>query len=135
MDGKPRLVRGVAGSGKTVVLLTSSKTMKRLKDKPEIKIWAVYANRSLQRLITDTIEEAWKTEGDGNQFPWDRVELRHVKDLLELLLPEAGLRMHAFEFDYDRAAAAYLLRRDVDAIQPRCHAMFIDECRTWGRAR
>lgn len=133
MDGKPRLVRGVAGSGKTVVLAHwLLKTMQRLKDQPETRIWAVYANRSLQRLITDTIAEAWKTDGDGGQFPWHRVDLCHVKDLLESLLPEVGLRMASFEFDYDRAAAAYLLRRDLGAIQPRCHAMFIDEAQDMG---
>ena len=76
-----------------------------------------------------------KLKETERQFPWDRVELHHVKDLLELLLPEARVTNARFEFDYDRAAAAYLLRRDVDSIQPRCHAMFIDERRTWGRTR
>ena len=133
MDGKPRLVRGVAGSGKTVVLAHwVLKTMKRLSNRPETKIWAVYANRSLQRLIADTIEEAWKTEGGGSSFPWHRVELCHIKDLLDYLLPEVGLRTHGFEFDYDRAAAAFLLRRDADEVQPRCHAMFIDEAQDMG---
>lgn len=133
LDGKPRLVRGVAGSGKTVVLAHwVLKTMQRLKDRPETRIWGVYANRSLQRLITDTIEDAWKTEGDTNPFPWHRVELCHVKDLLDDLLPEVGLRMKAFEFDYDKAASAYLDRREGEGVQARCHAMFIDEAQDMG---
>ena len=133
MDGKPRLVRGVAGSGKTVVLAHwVLKTMQRLKDRPDTKIWGVYANRSLQRLIMDTVEDAWKTEGDGKPFPWDRVELCHVMDLLKYLLPEVGLQMQPSEFDYDKAAAAYLNRRDAEDVQPRCDAMFIDEAQDMG---
>lgn len=133
MDGKPRLVRGVAGSGKTVVLAHwVLKTMQRLRDRPETKIWGVYANRSLQRLISDTIEDAWKVEGDGQPFPWGRVELCHIKDLLGFLSQEVGLRLSNDDFDYDRAAAAYLLRRDPDEIEARCDAMFIDEAQDMG---
>jgi len=133
LDGKPRLVRGVAGSGKTVVLAHwLVRAMRRLNDQPDAKVWAVYANRSLQRLISDTIEEAWKTEGTGKSFPWSRVELCHIKDVLELLLPEVGLQMVDFAFDYDKAAAAFLNHRPPDAIAPVCHAMFIDEAQDMG---
>lgn len=133
LDGKPRLVRGVAGSGKTVVLAHwLLRTMQRLNGHADAKLWAVYANRSLQKLISDTIEEAWKAEGNGQPFPWGRVELCHIKDLLELLLPQVGLRMRTFEFDYDKAAAAYLHRRPADEVAPVCHAMFIDEAQDMG---
>jgi superfamily I DNA/RNA helicase len=96
-------------------------------------LWAVYANRSLQKLIVDTIEEAWKTEGNGQSFPWGRVELCHIKDLLNHLRPGIGLRrMGHKEFDYDQAALEYLDRRPADEVAPVCHAMFIDEAQDMG---
>jgi superfamily I DNA and RNA helicase len=64
MDGKPRLVRGVAGSGKTFVLAHwLQKTVRNLASKPDARVWAVYANKSLHRLIGDTIEDAWRSDG------------------------------------------------------------------------
>jgi superfamily I DNA and RNA helicase len=134
MDGKPRLVRGVAGSGKTVVLAHwLQKTVKRLAGKSDCMVWGVYANRSLARLITDTIEEAWAAENNGRAFPWNnRVTLWHVKDILEHLLPEVDLSLRPFEFDYDRASEEYLKRKPVKQIAPRCHALFIDEAQDMG---
>lgn len=133
LDGKPRLVRGVAGSGKTVVLAHwLLKTMQKLNGRHDARLWGVYANRSLAKLISNTIEEAWKTEGDGKPFPWGRVELCHIKDLLDLILPQAGLRMRSFEFDYDKAAEAFLRRNPPESIIPVCHAMFIDEAQDMG---
>ena len=59
LDGKPRLVRGVAGSGKTLVLSNwLAKTAKRLSGERDARIWAVYANRSLHKLLTASIESA-----------------------------------------------------------------------------
>ena len=133
LDGKPRLVRGVAGSGKTVVLAHwLMQTVKRLGDQPNIRIWAVFANRSLQSLISDSIVSAWDIETGGKSFPWDRVSLKHVREILEVLLPEARLSMHPFGFEYDDAAAAFLSRRPAAAIKPRCDALFIDEAQDMG---
>jgi hypothetical protein len=135
MDGKPRLVRGVAGSGKTVVLAHwLQKTVKQLAGKPDCVVWGVYANRSLARLITDTIEEAWSAENNGQAFPWNnRVTLWHIKDNLEQLLPEVGLSLRSFAFDYEKACECYLQRKPVEQITPRCRAMFIDETQDMGR--
>jgi hypothetical protein len=131
MDGNPRLVRGVAGSGKTMVLAHwLQKTVQGLAGRPDARVWAVYANRSLRRLIADTIEDAWRSDGATGPFPWDRVQLHHAKDILELLLPEAGLRVNGF--DYDDMAARYLERKPFEKIGPRCHAMFIDEAQDMG---
>ncbi len=131
LDGKPRLVRGVAGSGKTVVLAHwLQKTVKKLAGKPDARVWAVFANKSLKDLITETIEEAWKTEGNGSSFPWERVGLFHIIDILNLLLPEVRLSMSGF--DYDGAAARYLERKPFESLQPRCHAMFVDEAQDMG---
>ncbi len=133
MDGKPRLVRGVAGSGKTYVLAHwLQKTVKRLLDMPTARVWAVFANKSLQRLIADTIEEAWKAEGSSGQFPWERVELCHIKDVLASMLPSVGLNVSQNDFDYDALAASYLERKPFGQIKPCCQAMFIDEAQDMG---
>ena len=133
LDGKPRLVRGVAGSGKTVVLAHwLMQTVQRLSDQPNVRIWAVFANRSLQSLIGDSIASAWEKATDGQSFPWGRVELHHIKEILEVLLPEAGLSMQTFGFDYDQAAEAYLGRIPTGNIAPRCDALFIDEAQDMG---
>ena len=128
MDGKPRLVRGVAGSGKTYVLAHwLRKTLDRLGGDPNAKLWVVFANQALAGLLQETIVSAWDGGNADMPFPWDRVELCHIKILLELLLPQVGLNMQAFEFDYDRASRAYLDRMKNSTIQSLCHALFVDE--------
>jgi KaiC/GvpD/RAD55 family RecA-like ATPase len=133
LDGKPRLVRGVAGSGKTVVLAHwLMQTVKRLQGQQNIRIWAIFANRSLQALISDSIVNAWEQETGGKPFPWQSVSLQHIHEILSVVLPEVGLHSQAFGFEYDKAAEAYLSRIDVTAIQPRCDALFIDEAQDMG---
>lgn len=138
LDGKPRLVRGVAGSGKSIVLCTwLAKTVKRMEGNEPLCIWAVYANRSLHKLLRESVESAWEelwkdSLYDAPDFPWQKVSLLHVKDVLAGLLPDAELSMDAFEFDYDRAAEEYLRRLDSATILPRCSALFIDEAQDMG---
>ncbi len=133
LDGKPRLVRGVAGSGKTVVLAHwLMQAVKQTEDEPDVRIWAVFANRSLQSLIGSSIESVWARETDGRQFPWERVSLHHVREILAVLLPEVGLSMNSFGFEYDEAAKAYLERRPCESISARCNALFIDETQDMG---
>jgi superfamily I DNA/RNA helicase len=129
LDGKPRLVRGVAGSGKTVVLAHwLVQTVHRLED-PNARIWAVFANRSLQSQISDTIQTAWDRK---EPFPWGRVGLHHVLEILVELLRSVWLSMKAYGFDYDGAAKAYLERVPIEEISPRCDALFIDEAQDMG---
>lgn len=138
LDGKPRLIRGVAGSGKSVVLCNwLAKTAKRLQSEKDVRIWAVYANRSLHQLLRDSVESAWngldhETLFRRPEFPWHLVELIHVKDILAGLLPTADLSLDAFGFDYDRAAEEFLNRHDVEEFIPRCSALFIDEAQDMG---
>lgn len=138
LDGKPRLVRGVAGSGKSVVLCNwLAKTAKRLQGNRNVRIWAVYANRSLHKLLCDSIESAWKSLNDGDlldrsDFPWENVELLHVKDVLAGMLPSVQMTMDQFGFDYDRAAEEFLNRQDAQKLIPRCTALFIDEAQDMG---
>ncbi len=138
LDGKPRLVRGVAGSGKSVVLCNwLAKTAKRLRGRKDARIWAVYANRSLHKLLCDSIESAWESLSDGDlldrsDFPWESVELLHVKDVLSGMLPSVQMTMEQFGFDYDRAAKEFLDRQDAQKLVPRCTALFIDEAQDMG---
>ncbi len=133
LDGKPRLVRGVAGSGKTVVLAHwLMQTVNRLRTEQNIRVWAIFANRSLQKLISDSIVNAWEQDADGKPFPWNRVSLQHIRDLLQVLLPEVGLNADSFGFDYDLAAQAFMQRVDASRIEHRCDAFFIDEAQDMG---
>lgn len=138
LDGKPRLVRGVAGSGKSVVLCNwLAKTARRMQGKKDARIWAVYANRSLHKLLCGSIESAWKSMSDGDlfnrsEFPWENVELLHVKDVLSGMLPSVQMSIESFGFDYDRAAEEFLNRQDVADLLPRCSALFIDEAQDMG---
>ncbi len=133
MDGKPRLVRGVAGSGKTYVLAHwLGKTIKAMSSNPEAKFLAVYANASLKQLIEDTIASAWENENNGLPFPWEKITFFHIKEILELKLPEVGLPFGSNDFEYDDAAAKYLAKKKPEEIQPICHAMFIDEAQDMG---
>ncbi len=128
MDGKPRLVRGVAGSGKTLVLgHWLRKTLDRASDQADARIWAVFANNALRKLLYETIEAAWRDDKGDEPFPWQRVEILHVSDLLNRLLQEVGASMKQFRFDYDQAAEAYLRAMEGKTIVPRCHALFADE--------
>ncbi|MEZ6057200.1 MAG: AAA domain-containing protein [Planctomycetaceae bacterium] len=138
LDGKPRLVRGVAGSGKSVVLCNwLAKTAKRMEGGKNVRIWAVYANRSLHKLLRESVESAWDGLFEEDlfekpSFPWERVSLLHVKDVLAGMLPAASLKMDNFEFDYDRAAEEFLNRQNASELLPRCSALFIDEAQDMG---
>ena len=138
LDGKPRLVRGVAGSGKSIVLCNwLAKTVLRMQGDKNVHVWAVYANRSLHKLLRESVESAWSSLSKGDllakpDFPWEKVSLLHVKDVLAGMLPSASLSMDAFEFDYDRAAEEFLNRQDASKLLPRCSALFIDEAQDMG---
>ena len=138
LDGKPRLVRGVAGSGKSIVLCNwLAKTVLRMQGDKDLRIWGVYANRSLHKLLRESVESAWSSLSKGDlfakpDFPWEKVSLLHVKDVLAGMLPSASLSMDAFEFDYDRAAEEFLNRQDASKLLPRCSALFIDEAQDMG---
>lgn len=58
--------------------------------------------------------------------------LWHIKDILEPLLPEVGLSLYPFGFDYDKASEEFLKRKPIEKISPRCQALFIDEAQDMG---
>lgn len=138
LDGKPRLVPGVAGSGKSIVLCNwLARTAQRLSETKNARIWAVYANRSLHRLLRESIESVWTQLNAGNlfgpsAFPWQKVSLLHVNDVLAGMLPSASMSMDLFGFDYDRAAKEFLNRQEANDLLPRCNALFIDEAQDMG---
>ncbi len=138
LDGKPRLVRGVAGSGKSIVLSHwLARTVKRLetvRDDSEspTRVWAVYGNRSLHKLLRESIESAWRNENPLYPFPWKLVELFHIQDVLSWLLPSVELALPTFQFDYDKAAEEFLARHDASELLPRCSALFVDEAQDMG---
>ncbi|MCA9059196.1 MAG: AAA family ATPase, partial [Planctomycetaceae bacterium] len=140
MDGRPRLVRGVAGSGKTLVLANwLVRTVRRMMDQPQFSVWAVYANRSLHHLLQDYLVRAWEEASqerlfDEGPFPWDRVSLLHVRDVLAGLLPSVNLSLEEFGFDYDAASEALLTQLRDESLEPRCTALFIDEAQDMGPA-
>ena len=140
LDGKPRLIRGVAGSGKSVVLSNwVARTAERIGNSlnENYRIWAVYANRSLHKLLQDAIENAWESRQKESlfgrkPFPWKNVTLLHAKDVLEAILPEVGLSIHDYQFSYDLAAEMFLELIGDQAIENRCNALFIDEAQDMG---
>ncbi len=140
LDGKPRLVRGVAGSGKSIVLSTwIAKTIHRLESEPDAKVWAVFANRSLHKLLQDSIENAWKglaneTLFEPREFPWNKVALLHIREVLEGILPSMSLSVAEYDFDYDRAAEEFLSKHNAETLFPLCTALFIDEAQDMGHS-
>ena len=130
--GRTRLVHGVAGSGKTVVMANALvKTVDQLSKDARAIVWAVYGNASAKELIHRTIEEAWSGYANDTPFPWHRVEVFHVRELLEGLLREIGVKVYA-DVHYDRLAATFLTKQPPNEIEPRCHALFIDEAQDLG---
>lgn len=136
LDGKPRLVRGAAGSGKSFVLCDWLVQTVRRSD-TSARVWAVFANRSLEPFLRDSIARAWSRAIEGTfehatVFPWERVELLHVKEILDALLTAAGIAPDVFAFDYDAAAEEYLRHTTPEAVEPCCTALFIDEAQDMG---
>ena len=145
LDGKPRIVRGVAGSGKSFVLSSWVARMAESfdneldasePDEPR-RIWAVFANRSLKKLLQDGMVAAWESNQresllESRPFPWQHVKLIHVRDLLAEILSEVGLNVTRFQFDYNRAAEEFLNRVTLSRIEQRCDALFIDEAQDMG---
>jgi len=132
LDGKPRLIRGVAGSGKTAVL--AHWVAKELTSPtPPEKLWVVYANAALGGLLRDALEMAWSGLKQEGAYPWGRVELAHILDLLSVLEVECHLQPPSGDgaiFDFERRAEAILQKMPA----PRCNALFLDEAQDFGHS-
>lgn len=131
MDGKPRLVRGVAGSGKTVVLANwLVQTYLKLKEQRP-RLWVVYANESLRGLMERTILDAWQRAGQRGSLPSDCIVLRHIDKLLADLERPAIVPSH-LRFEYHKRAIPLL--NHPEKLTPSCDALFIDEAQDLGAA-
>lgn len=128
IDGKPRLVRGVAGSGKTVVL--AHWIAKSLINAPHKQICVVYANASLKSLIHNTIHRAWEEISADKPFPEEQLFLIHVIDLLTEIQSILDVRYKGDHFDYD--ARARICLQELYRIKPLCDELFIDEAQDLG---
>ncbi len=133
LDGKPRLVRGVAGSGKTVVMAHwVVQTLNRRILADEHRVWIVFGNRALQGLIEQTLLYAWSKQRGIADFPWGRLNLWHIQDLLQSLQSDLRASATGGEFDYENMASSCLERMAVVGIEPRCDAIFLDEAQDFG---
>ena len=144
MDGRPRLVRGVAGSGKTIVLAHwlcqyLLKQEKRWQD-PAFSVWVMFANRSLHHLLQASIQHAWNRVGVGKTYPTRRVKVIHIRDLLKAVRAEKSLREpkgtkgDAHFFAYNDISLTFLHQMSARSqrLQPRCNALFVDEAQDMG---
>ncbi len=132
MDGRPRLVRGVAGSGKTLVLAKwLCQVLRDHGDTLTGKVWVVFGNRSLQGHLRRTIDENWEGDLLTPEVPWHRIELRHIRDILNDLYRERGQDAPT-GYAYDEYAGAYLESAIDETLEPRCDALFIDEAQDMG---
>ncbi|MBL8624418.1 MAG: AAA family ATPase [Myxococcales bacterium] len=129
MDGKPRLVRGVAGSGKTVVLANwLVQTYLLLRDQNP-KLWVVFANRALQPLLQRCITQAWELAEQRTSPPWTNVELHHIESVLAIFEGKAR-GPQPDRFDYNERAQRILAHRS--GFIARCDALFMDEAQDLG---
>ena len=126
-------------SGKSIVLCNwLAKTVKRMERDKHVRIWAVYANRSLHKLLRESVEVVLEQSLERRtiseaEFPLgESVAASCQRIVLAGILPSASLSMDDFEFNYDRAAEEYLNRQDATELLPRCSALFIDEAQDMG---
>ncbi|MEN0066268.1 MAG: AAA domain-containing protein [Myxococcota bacterium] len=129
LDGRPRLVRGVAGSGKTWVL--GHWLARTLRENGTGRAFVVFANRALQGLLASIITEAWSELEPTRPLPVERFVLWHIRDLLDELLVEEGLPP-VEGYDFDAATTTYLAAVPDWANRPRCASLFVDEAQDLG---
>ena len=67
VDGRPRLVRGVAGSGKSYVL--AFWLCNALRANANRHFWVLYGNSAMHKLLENMIHQAWKDIADGEPLP------------------------------------------------------------------
>ncbi|MCP4499872.1 MAG: AAA family ATPase [Deltaproteobacteria bacterium] len=134
LDHKPRLVRGVPGSGKTIVLahwLAKTLLNDDIKD-----IWVVFGNRTLEGLLRNTATNAFHALG-GDEFPADRVRWQHIGEVLSRAEQQLGLATPQGPdfFHYDNRSANLLAKKKADDDEElpfRAQVLFVDEAQDLG---
>lgn len=128
-DTGPRLVRGVAGSGKTVVLAHWAVRLLLGADVPSVTI--TFGNSALKPLLERLVGQAWQRQSQGERpCPWDDIHLIHVRSLLDALERELGLETDP-DTTWDYGARARRVRR-ASFIVHRFDALLIDEAQDLG---
>ena len=134
-DAGPRLVRGVAGSGKTLVL--AHWAVRALSGLGVAEVGVVYTNRALRPLLEHMLASAWSEQRpNAGAMPWHRVHLVYLQDLLVSLLadrdlPEAGCAGDTDRYDYEHQARRILA---AGPVEPRFPALLVDEAQDAGDA-
>lgn len=143
-DG-PRLVRGVAGSGKTVVLATQvARTVKRLQDEagglfadgaqPPPVLVACF-NRALAPFIQERIERSYQ-QRTGGELPKGSVMVRNFNRVLWALHKRGYCGYRSVKTIPDSGQRSQLCLNELDALQGDLrqrmdaglfHAVFVDE--------
>ena len=128
-DLGPRVVRGVAGSGKTIVLARWAALELHRHDRDAT---VVFGNTALRPHLRGLLAQAWRVTVDDPRAepPWDRIHLVHIGALLRQLRVEAGLPPppDSEQFELDRLAAA-LMHEDLPA---RFGLLYVDEAQDLG---
>jgi hypothetical protein len=86
VGGFPRLIRGVAGSGKTVVLAElAARFLHRHYPEEPVRIGITCFNRALVPFLTQKIAVAWRGHGRTEEIPAGALMVTHLNGLLWLL--------------------------------------------------
>lgn len=125
MDGGPRVVRGVAGSGKTVVL--ANWVAQTCRSAQQARVLVVYGNRSL----ADLLERHLAAETDPEERE-RQLSVHHIKDLLIALLRRHRQQWEGNEWDYSGMAKKLLELPDDEWLTADYEAVFIDEAQDLG---
>lgn len=130
LDLGPRLVRGVAGSGKTVVLARWAAL--ELLEHRELHATIVFGNTALQAHLQRLVDSAWQaiTGAPASAALWDRVQFHHIGDLLRGMLRECGLPQPTERAKYDYEGLAASLREQ--SLPPRFDLLYLDEAQDLG---
>lgn len=137
-DAGPRLVRGVAGSGKTLVLVHWAVRALRGLGIPKVSI--VFGNQALGPMIQALLARTWdEVTGEPGGLPWDRVEFAHLGEVLGQLLREADLAPPGRDgdndvYDYEHQAQRLLDAGVAEMQDGRFDALFVDEAQDFGHA-
>lgn len=128
-DLGPRVVRGVAGSGKTVVLARWAAT--ELLAHPELEAAVLFGNLALRPHLESLLRASWRRVAGARPYPEERVQLVHIGTLLSDLCVAHGLAKPRGEARFDWRALAMNLR-EKGSLAPRFGLLYVDEAQDLG---
>ena len=129
-DLGPRVVRGVAGSGKTIVLARWAAV--ELHRYPDRDATVVFGNTALRGHLARLLEQAWRVTVDDAtaEPPWNRIHFKHMGELIRDLQREADLPPPDRRGKYDYEAQAKALR--AERLPARFGLLYLDEAQDLG---